>query len=45
MNKHNRSTDEYDEEDDDYLAKVPTRFQKVVQKPKDSAQRWPEEWD
>jgi len=44
MSKH-RSTDEYDEDEDDYLAKVPSRFQAVVRKPKQEHTRWPEEWD
>lgn len=38
-------TDEYDEEEDDYLTKVPARFQDVVRKPKQEHARWPEEWD
>lgn len=38
-------TDDHDEDEDDYLSKVPTRCQKVIQKPKDQYTRWPEEWD
>lgn len=36
MSKY-RTTDEYDEDEDDYLAKVPTRFQQVVRKPQKEA--------
>jgi hypothetical protein len=40
-------TEEWDEEDDDYLAKVPSRFQQVVRKPKqEQIQRpWIAGWD
>ena len=42
---NDRSTDEYDEDEDDYLTKLPKRCQKVVQKPKQQFTRWPEDWD
>jgi hypothetical protein len=33
MLSNHHDTDEYDEDEDDYLDKVPARFQQVVRKP------------